>query len=341
MENLNIFKGECFMTTQEFVEKYEIGVSFEEMYSIRENAKSKLRFAQSFLGDLKNEKYTKEQENYLGGLKFMLSKYMENKIAPNAVYSSATLEELDLAQFVRDYEDAKRSEFESSGSERKRRTHEHVGPQALDIVLEQLKSFNKNLIDLWAERIKLGVSLDPLREMVKEDGNMEEDSAVVIGYKALEKVINERTWGWRINPLNWKRWYQENKLMTTLTEQLGKFNNVFVEDTVNNYSGPVISQEKIEAFEQFSKTVIERAKAKKTAQNNGAKKEINNSEEPKNEMIQEVQNDTKVVNEEQINNLESKSEQISVNTEENNANKEVSNFIEESSEIKESIKNIK
>ena len=329
------------MTTQEFVEKYEIGVSFEEMYSIRENAKSKLRFAQSFLGDLKNEKYTKEQENYLGGLKFMLSKYMENKIAPNAVYSSATLEELDLAQFVRDYEDAKRSEFESSGSERKRRTHEHVGPQALDIVLEQLKSFNKNLIDLWAERIKLGVSLDPLREMVKEDGNMEEDSAVVIGYKALEKVINERTWGWRINPLNWKRWYQENKLMTTLTEQLGKFNNVFVEDTVNNYSGPVISQEKIEAFEQFSKTVIERAKAKKTAQNNGAKKEINNSEEPKNEMIQEVQNDTKVVNEEQINNLESKSEQISVNTEENNANKEVSNFIEESSEIKESIKNIK
>jgi hypothetical protein len=170
MENLNIFKGECFMTPQEFVEKYEIGVSFEEMYRIRENAKSKLKFAQSFLGDLKKEKYTKEQENYLGGLKFMLSKYMENKIAPNAVYSSATLEELDLAQFVRDYEDAKRSEFESSGSERKRRTHEHVGPQALDIVLEQLKSFNKNLIDLWAERIKLGVSLDPLREMVKEDG---------------------------------------------------------------------------------------------------------------------------------------------------------------------------
>ena len=71
-------KNDRFMTTQEFVEKYEIGVSFEEMYTIRENIKSKLKFANSFLlGGLKKEKYTKEQENYLDGLKFMLSKYME------------------------------------------------------------------------------------------------------------------------------------------------------------------------------------------------------------------------------------------------------------------------
>ena len=54
------------MTPQEFVEKYEIGVSFEEMYTIRENIKSKLKFANSFLlGDVKKGKYTKEQENYL------------------------------------------------------------------------------------------------------------------------------------------------------------------------------------------------------------------------------------------------------------------------------------
>ena len=328
------------MTTQEFVEKYEIGVSFEDMYSIRENAKSKLKFAKSFLlGDIKKEKYTKEQENYLGGLKFMLSKYMENKIAPDAVYSSANLEELDLAQFIRDYEDAKRSEFESSGSERKRRTHEHVGPQALDIVLEQAKSFNKSLIDLWAERIKLGVSLDPIREAVKAEGNMEEDSAVVIGYKALEKVINQRTWGWRINPLNWKRWYQENKLMTTLTKQLGELTNTFIADVTNDYSTPVISQEKIQAFEQFSKTVIEKAKAKKIAQNNGVKEEINNSEELNNEIIQDVQNETKAVNEEQINNLESKPEKIFVSIEEENGNKEVSSLIDESTEIKAPIKN--
>jgi hypothetical protein len=205
--------------------------------------------------------------------------------------------------------------------------------------LEQLKSFNKNLIDLWAERIKQGVSLDPLREMVIEDGNMEEDSAVVIGYKALEKVINERTWGWRINPLNWKRWYQENKLMTTLTKQLGEFTNTFIEDTVNDYSTPVISQEKLQAFEEFKNAVIERAKAKKTAQNNGVKEEINNSEELKNEIIQDVQNETKVVNEEQVNNLESKPEQIVVSIEEENANKEVSSLIEEPTESNAPIKN--
>lgn len=328
------------MTTQEFVEKYEIGVSFEEMYTIRENIKSKLKFANSFLlGDVKKGKYTKEQENYLDGLKFMLSKYMENQIAPNAVYSSSNLEEFDLAQFIRDYEDAKRSEFENSGSERKRRTHEHVGPQALEIVLEQAKSFNKSLIDLWAERIKIGDSLDPIRNMVKEEGTMEEDSAVVVGYKALEKVINERTWGWRINPLNWKRWYQENKLMTTLTKQLGELNNTFIEDVTNDYSTPVISQDKIQAFEEFKKAVIERAKAKKTAQNNGVKEEINNSEELKNEIIQDVQNETKVVNEEQVNNLESKPEQIVVSIEEENANKEVSNLIEEPTESKSPIKN--
>ena len=236
------------MTTQDFVTKYKIGVSFTEMYKTQE----KLKHIDGIL--LKSEKYNEHQSSYLNGLKFMLAKYLSNQTSPSEVGGSTALEGFDLAQFVRDYEDAKLNEFTTASHSRTRRIpFENVKSQALNIVLQEIAEYNKSLPDLWAERIKLGVTLDSFRNNADVDGSINALESAVLAHKAMEKVITERTWGWRLNPFNWGRLREENKFMRELTAKMTQVDSGVKQDILDKYSKPIISNKKISAFKSYRK----------------------------------------------------------------------------------------
>jgi hypothetical protein len=263
------------MTLQDFVNKYGLDVSFEQMYQVQ----NKMKRVNNFLFE---DTSHSEKQRYLDGLKYMLSAYMEKQINPTNIEKSATLEKLDFAQFIRDYEDAKKDEFIKSNSKRTRKAYENVGAQALDEVLEQAQSFNKSLIHLWADRIKQGVNLDDFRNATSQSNKNSLDVAV-IAHKSLEKVINERTWKWRLNPLNWSRLREENKYMRELSNIIApmkKEQKLTYDVTLGLYLEPVISLEKSESFEQFCQNV----KTNNKTQNNDAKKDEQLSDTKQNEL---------------------------------------------------------
>ena len=238
------------MTQQDFVNKYNIGESFEQMYDLM----YKKNRSENFL--FKDEAITSEKKNYLDGLKYMLSVYMANQINPVNVENAATLENFDIAQFIRDYEAAKLDEFNNSKVQRERKAYENVGARALDEVLAYAKTFNKPLSDIWADSIKKGAKLDSFRTATSQN-TQKSDVNTIIARRALEKVINERTWGWRLNPFNWSRLREENRLMRDLTAKANTINIDLLDTThqemLNKYSAPILSNTKIEQFEETCK----------------------------------------------------------------------------------------
>ena len=280
------------MTREEFVAKYNLGVSFEEMYLLQ----SKARRTKNFV--FKDEVFNSDRNTYIEGLKYMLNVYIGNHCNPKNIEFGVTLEGFDFAQFARDYESAKRDEFEKSGADRPRRQYEGIGGVVLDTVLDQMTHYNRRLDDVWAEFIKNGAHLEDFRSATLE---ADKDDLIARGYnaddlrdapqtvqlrdpksyvlahmayRAMQKVIRERTWGWRLNPFNWGRWRAENKFMSDLEKKLGPNGSIDLdisqEGLLEQCEDPVIERAKIESFAKF----VQNAKTGKlTAEN--AKEQIN------------------------------------------------------------------
>jgi hypothetical protein len=145
------------MTTQEFVKKYNIGTTFEKMYEAQYKANKLKNFT------FKDEYFVSDKNTYLEGLRYMLSAYIANKINPKNIDIGVD-QEFNFIEFFRDYEDAKRDEFEKSGSPREREPFEGVRDEALNTMKRQLRAFKKPTIKVWAEAIKNGAHLDSFRE---------------------------------------------------------------------------------------------------------------------------------------------------------------------------------
>ena len=280
------------MTREEFVAKYNLGVSFEEMYLLQ----SKARRTKNFV--FKDEVFNSDRNSYIEGLKYMLDVYIGNHCNPKNIEFGVTLEGFDFAQFARDYESAKKDEFEKSGADRPRRQYEGIGGVVLDTVLDQMTHYNRRLDDVWAEFIKNGAHLEDFRSATLEaDKNdliargynaddlrnapqkvqLRDPKSYVLAhmaYRAMQKVIRERTWGWRLNPFNWGRWRAENKFMSDLEEKLGPNGSIDLdisqEGLLEQCEDPVIERAKIESFAKF----VQNAKTGKLVPEN-AKEQIN------------------------------------------------------------------
>ena len=145
------------MTTQEFLKKYNIGTTFEKMYEAQYKANKMKNFT------FKDEYFVSDKNTYLEGLRYMLSAYIANKINPKNIDIGVD-QEFNFIEFFRDYEDAKRDEFEKSGSTRERKPFEGARDEALNTMIRSLRAFKKSTINVWAEAIKNGAHLDSFRE---------------------------------------------------------------------------------------------------------------------------------------------------------------------------------
>ena len=145
------------MTTQEFLKKYNIGTTFEKMYEAQYKANKMKNFT------FKDEYFVSDKNTYLEGLRYMLSAYIANKINPKNIDIGVD-QEFNFIEFFRDYEDAKRDEFEKSSSTRERKPFEGARDEALNTMIRSLRAFKKSTINVWAEAIKNGAHLDSFRE---------------------------------------------------------------------------------------------------------------------------------------------------------------------------------
>ena len=251
------------MTANDFLKKYGINTTFEELYAIQRKTNRNANFT------FKDGAISFDKKNYIDGLKYMISAYMSKHTSPRNMDLQLTniFEDFGFLQFIRDYESAMQDEFRKSGSTRSRKPYEGVRNIAVNTVKEQMIFFNDTLKNIWVKSIKKGAHLDAFREasigaldaeaeniptaktnfinqsenisvedhhrMVKESSDVnittEQTSAIKMTfavYMTMKEVINRRTWGWRLNPFNWSRLREENKLMrdvkAKLVERYGK-----------------------------------------------------------------------------------------------------------------------
>lgn len=278
------------MTTQEFVEKYNIGTTFEKMYEAQYKANKLKNFT------FKDEYFVSDKNTYLEGLRYMLSAYIANKINPKNIDIGVD-QEFNFIEFFRDYEDAKRDEFEKSGSPREREPFEGVRDEALNTMKRRLRAFQKPTINVWAEAIKNGAHLDSFREAtivageaylnvdrkpitkaalatktkdIMEAGiaiedfhgvtaekvkelNKRSDMLTYAVYAALKQVRESRSFWWKIWYPNWERNSEEKALMKELKARLNIIGAVQKDLLYNQCEMNAVDEEKIASFDKYIK----------------------------------------------------------------------------------------
>ena len=238
------------MTLQEFANKYDLGIDVNQMHALER----KMSRVNNFLFEDKVLHYDKN--SYIKGLKYMLALYMEKQTNPKNIENISAFKNFNLAQFVIDYENAKQNEFRESGDERNRKPYEGVESKAFSLAFAVAKSYSKSLPDIWAARIKKGANLDELRDVTvkQKKKNQNANIASLIAYLAMEKVIADRTIAWRLNPLNWRRWYRENKLMDDLTTKAralaGRDIDLTHQVLYSDCTEPLFDKDKLEDFKR-------------------------------------------------------------------------------------------
>ena len=209
------------MTQQEFLDKYGIQTTFEDM----SKATGYLKFA----GDMLSSGTGKSAElmMYKQGLDFMFTKFIDSQLDLNGFDSRRTLWELDLAQFAKDFEDVMVNDPLKRDIGRKRKPYEGAELEVIDSLKGIAEKYNEGIKDVLASRIKSGADLGAFRKSTLIDLNRadsdeknENKKNVSTMYLAMKKVIRERTWKDRINPLNWWRMINENVYMLQLNSRM-------------------------------------------------------------------------------------------------------------------------
>ena len=238
------------MNEQEFLEKYNLKTSFEQLNLMlsKKNRMSNFTFADNAI--------SYDKQNYVAGFNYMFSSYMANRVSPKNMELEHTLDvDVNAPQFIRDYESAMLDAFEKSGSKRERKAFEGVRTAVLDTAQKQMAYFNDSLISIWAKSIRNGSRLDAFREAsigaldsaeanksnqkeieqnadnttfgnqsdnikINTRSSVDPNFMAFAIYKTLEEAVNRRTWGWRLNPFNWRRLREENSLMKEIKEKM-------------------------------------------------------------------------------------------------------------------------
>lgn len=209
------------MTQQEFLNKYGIKATFEDM----SKATGYLKFA----GDMLSSGTGKSAElmMYKQGLDFMFTKFVDAQIDLVGYESRTTLSELDLAQFAMDFESVMVNDPLKRDIGRKRKLFEGAELEVIDSFKQVAEKYNSGLKDVLVSRIKSGADLGALRkstlidlDRADYDERGENKKNVSTMYLVMQDVVSQRTWKDRINPLNWWRMINENIYMLQINSRM-------------------------------------------------------------------------------------------------------------------------
>ena len=209
------------MTQQEFLDKYGIKATFEDM----SKATGYLKFA----GDMLSSGTGKSAElmMYKQGLDFMFTKFIDSQTDMDGLDNKRALWELDLAQFAKDFESVMTSDPLKRDIGRNRKLFEGAELEALDSLKAIAQKYNEDIKDVLASRIKNGADLGVFRKNIlinlgrtDDDQRRENRKNVSTMYLTMQKVVDSRTWKDRINPLNWWRMINENIFMLQINSRM-------------------------------------------------------------------------------------------------------------------------
>ena len=205
------------MTQQEFLDKYGIKATFEDM----DKATGYLKFK----GDLltTDTAKTSAQMKYTAGLDFMFTKFMDAQLTMRGREDIVIIaENIKLEDFLVDYENVMSERSDNDIRE----PYEGLEVDALTTLKNVAKSYNKNIMECLKDRVKKGASLWDLSKQTKFESNagwdryIESKKAACTMHSVMKDIISERTWKDRINPLNWWRMITENIYMIHLKNQV-------------------------------------------------------------------------------------------------------------------------
>ena len=214
------------MTQQEFLDKYGIKTTFEEM--------SKSTGYLKFEGDMLSSRSGKSAElmMYKQGLGFMFTKFIDSQLDLKGFDNNRTLSELDLAQFAKDFEDVMTNDPLDRDIGRKRKPYEGAELEVIDSLKSVAQKYGEEVKDVLASRIKSGVDLGAFRKSAlidlrraDYDERRENKRIVSTMYLTMQKVVDSRTWKDRINPLNWWRMINENIFMLQINSRMKDITN--------------------------------------------------------------------------------------------------------------------
>ena len=229
----------------DFERKYRLTTTFQEMYDI----------------DSRKPVNRSVEDQYMTEFSYMLNNYIDTFIDPVMEYKDYDLQDMRLLRFVEDFEDIMKVKYEQTNPNGERRkAYENMEGRVFKYAIDRVSKLDKPLVQVWANRIYNGkYDVETMRETFKNKEMSIENK--IIMQQAMETVSENRRWTWKINPLNWPRWYQESKFLSELSKDVKPYKDnsgemIFSEDGLNiniydeltrQYNGsPMISKTEIE-----------------------------------------------------------------------------------------------
>ena len=229
----------------DFERKYRLTTTFQEMYDI----------------DSRKPVNRSVEDQYMTEFSYMLNNYIDTFIDPAMEYKDYDLHDMRLLRFVEDFEDIMKAKYEQTNPNGERRkAYDDIEWRVFKHAIDRVSMLDKPLVQVWANRIYNGkYDVETMRETFKSEEMSIENK--IIMQQAMETVSENRRWTWKINPLNWRRWYQESKFLSELSKDVKPYKDnsgelIFSEDGLNiniydeltrQYNGsPMISKTSIE-----------------------------------------------------------------------------------------------
>ena len=229
----------------DFERKYRLTTTFQEMYDIDSR-----KPANRSVGD-----------QYMTEFSYMLNNYIDTFIDPAMEYKDYDLQDMRLLRFVEDFEDIMKVKYEQTNPNGERRkAYDDIQWRVFKHAIDRVSMLDKPLVQVWANRIYNGkYDVETMRDTFKNKEMSIENK--IIMQQAMEKVSENRRWTWKINPLNWPRWYQESKFLSELSKDVKPYKdssgeiiiyedrpngNVYDELTIQHNGSPLISKSEIE-----------------------------------------------------------------------------------------------
>ena len=246
-----------------FESKYGITLSLETI----ENTMNKIKQLDNFL--FEKQDTNPGRTRYYRGLMNLLYNHIENKTKMQEGKSYDLLD-LNIIEFIRDYEDVmKQKHAESDEAENERKPYEGIkGGKLLEDVKEGLKQYDKTLSAIWAERIVNGkMKFEDMQTITEaENDNMLKNretryktkqslANVLVAKDAMTKVCRERGFFWKAFHLI--QYFREKNYLQKLIDQVNTYRLVLGETTdgtmLQNISVVGSAYESIETFKNEQK----------------------------------------------------------------------------------------
>ena len=229
----------------DFERKYRLTTTFQEMYDI----------------DSRNPVKRSVGDQYMTEFSYMLNNYIDTFVNPAMEYKDYSLRDMRLLRFVEDFEDIMKVKYEQTNPNGERRkAYDDIEWRVFKHAIDRVSKFDQPLVQVWANRIYNGkYDVETMRDTFKNKEMSIENK--IIMQQAMEKVSENRRWTWKINPLNWPRWYQESKFLSELSKDVKPYKDdsgelIFSEDGLNiniydeltrlHNGSPLISKPEIE-----------------------------------------------------------------------------------------------